>query len=372
MASRLSFHWLTAPTRYAGLPRPRARLMLGLLALWLAVALTALIAVGPPPVSGDPAKRANDQSDVVLYEGIVSGVRHGGDYYNVTADALRAGDYPLRPFVTFRLPGLAMVQSHIPRPVTIGLLYLLALVTLWTWGLRLRAAMTRWPPVAIALTLMAGGMIAFVQADLWAFHEIWAGLLVALSLGVRQPGRWAESVGLGLAAMLIRETAALYALVMLAAAWREGERREAIGWAAALACLAAALAAHAWAVHGVTNPSDPASPGWAGLHGPGFFVKAMVLSTALQLFPLWFAAPLFALALFGWSAWRDPLALRMTAVLIAYGLALALFARPDTFYWALMVAPLSLIGLAFVPEALRDLVRPALDKPRITVTRVSR
>ncbi|MBQ9726124.1 MAG: diadenylate cyclase CdaA, partial [Kiritimatiellae bacterium] len=39
------------------------------------------------------------------------------------ADALRAGNYPLRPFVTFRLPGLAMVQAHLPRLATMGLLY---------------------------------------------------------------------------------------------------------------------------------------------------------------------------------------------------------------------------------------------------------
>jgi len=38
----------------------------------------------------------------------------------------------------------------------------------------------------------------------------------------------------------------------------------------------------------------------------------------------------------------------------------------------LMVAPLSLIGLAFVPDALRDLFRQALDRRRITVTKVVR
>lgn len=367
-----ALRWLAAPSRFAALPRRRARIALGLLALALLVSLTALVTIGPPPVSGDPARRADDQTDVVLYESIVSGIRHGGDYYSVTADALRAGDYPLRPFVTFRLPGLAMVEAHLPRPAILGLLYLLAAATMLVWALRLHGALTRWPPVVIGLALMAGGMMAFVQSDLWAFHEIWAGLLVALSLGLRRPGRWVEAVAIGLLAMLIRETAALYAVIMAGMAWCEGQRREAIGWGVALLLLAGALGAHAWAVHAVTNSGDPASPGWAGLHGPGFFVKAMLLSTALQLFPLWFAAPLFVLALFGWAAWKDPAAARVTATLLAYGLALALFARPDTFYWALMVAPLSLVGLLFVPEGLGDLARQALDRRRITVTRVTR
>ena len=39
---------------------------------------------------------------------------------------------------------------------------------------------------------------------------------------------------------------------------------------------------------------------------------------------------------------------------------LALFARADTFYWALLATPLSLMGIAFVPAALRDLAA-ALD-----------
>ena len=259
-----AIRWLAEPTRFAALGRARARIALAVLGLFLLLSLTALVTAGPPPVSGDPAKRADDQSDVVLYESIVAGVRHGGGYYEVAADALRAGNYPLRPFVTFRLPGLAMVQAHLPRLATMGLLYLLVASVFAVWGSRLRAGMTRWPPVAIGLALLAAGLMAFVQPDLWAFHEIWAGLLVALSLGIRRQGRWIEAVGIALLAMLIRETAALFALVMLAAAWLEGQKREAIGWGAAIACLAVALGFHAWAVGQVTTAADPASPGWAG------------------------------------------------------------------------------------------------------------
>lgn len=364
--------WLADPTRFAVLNRGGARIALAILGLFLLLSLTALVTVGPPPVSGDPAKRADDQSDVVLYESIVAGVAHGGGYYAVTADALRAGNYPLRPFVTFRLPGLAMVQAHLPRLAILALLYALVASVFAVWGMKLRAGMTRWPPVAIGLTLLAGGLMAFVQSDLWAFHEIWAGLLIALALGIRRKGRWIEAVAIGLLAMLIRETAALFAIVMLATAWFEGQKREAIGWGVALACLAVALGLHAHAVGQVTNAADPASPGWAGLHGYGFFAKAMVLSTALQLFPMALGVLLFTLALFGWAAWKDQAAGRVFLTLAGYGLALALFARPDTFYWALMVAPLSLIGLAFVPDALRDLFRQTLDRRRITVTKVVR
>ncbi len=361
--------WLASPSRFATLKAPRAKTGLILLALFLTLCLSALFVAGPPPVSRDPANRADDQADVMLYESIVAGVRGGGDYYQVTATALRAGDYPLRPFVTFRLPTLAVVMAMLPPFVILVILYGLVSAVVLAWYARLRTAIERPPPQAIALVLLIGGMIAFLQPSLATFHEIWAGLLIALSLALRRPGRWITPVAIGLIAMLIRETAALYVMVMVGMALIDGERREALGWAAALGVLAVVVAGHAFAVGQVVGPADPASPGWAGLLGFGFFVKTMSISTALSLAPAWLSALLVGLALFGWASWRDPLAVRALAVFGAYALLLSLFGRPDTFYWGLLVAPTILIGLAFAPDGLRDLTVAALDSRRITVTR---
>ena len=365
--------WLATPSRYAGLKPQAARIALALLALLLAATFLALASPGPPPVSRDPAQRAQDQADVMLYESIVQDMRGGQDYYSAAAQELRSGDYPMRPFVTFRLPTLAVVQALLPRDVTIGLLYALTIGVLFAWYRQLKPALARTPPRLIAMALLCGGMIAVVQGELASFHEIWAGLLIALSLAVRREDKWIEAVAIGLIAMLIRETAALYVGVMVLFALAEGRRREAIGWAATLGVLAIVVALHAHAVAMVVRETDPASPGWAGLLGFGFFVKTMQISTALDLAPLWIAAPLVGLALFGWSAWRSPLALRALGVFIAYALLLALFGRTDTFYWGLMIAPTLLIGLAFAPDGLRDLIAAAREPRRkIIVTRVTR
>lgn len=363
----LSPLWLSAPSRFAGLSGQRARIALVLIVALIALCLTALVTPPPPATIGDG--RATGQPDLVLYEGIVEGVRHGGAYYDVTAAALRLGDYPLRPFVTFRLPTLAMVQAALPPVVTAGLLYLLAFAVMLAWAARLVPALSRKPPVFVALTLLAGGMVAFAQPALAGFHEIWAGLFIALSLALRRPGRWVEACAFGLIAMLIRETAALYVAVMCVAAWWDGRRREALGWAGAVVVLAVVTVLHALAVAQVVTPIDPASPGWSGLLGPGFFVITLAASTALMLAPLWLAALLVALSLMGWAAWRDPLAARALAMFVAYGVLLSLFGRLDTFYWGLMVAPTILIGLVFVPDALRDLWSKARNQRRITVTR---
>ena len=364
--------WLAEPSRFAGLSKGKARLALVGLALLLLATLSALTVPGPPAVSGDSAKRGDDQADIVLYEAIVDGVRHGGNYYEVAAQELRRGDYPLRPFVTFRLPTLAMVQALMPHWAVVSLLWALAAGVMVAWFNRLRPAFAGPPPRVIPLVVLAGGMGAFVQADLAAFHEVWAGLLIALSLAVRRPGHWVAAAGIGAIALLIRETSALYVGIMVVLAWLEGDRREALGWAGGLVLLAVAVAAHAHAVAQVVTPVDPASPGWAGMLGFGFFVEALTLSTALRLAPMWIAALLMGLTLFGWAAWRDLTGIRALATFTAYAALIGLFGRVDTFYWGLMVAPAILIGLAFAPDGVKDLITAAFPKRRkITVTRLT-
>lgn len=365
--------WLARPSRFADVQPRGGRAGALILALLLVLAtVLAIASPAPPAASGNPAQRADDQADVVLYETIVDNVRTGRDYYLAAADAQRAGHYPLKPFVTMRLPTLARIQAALPPLVVHGLLYLLCASVMVAWWARFRSALSRLPPRLIALALLAGGMMAFVQADLASFHEIWAGLLIALSLGVWRPGRWLPAAAFGLSAALIRETAGLYLVLMGAMALRDGRWRETTGWAVAAAILGVALLLHAHAVAAVVRPLDAASPGWAGQLGFGLFVRSMALSTALAIAPLWLAAPLVALSLFGWAAWRDALALRVLAVLLAYAVVLALFGRTDTFYWGLLVAPLSLVGLAFALDGVRDLLSAALDTRRITVTRVIR
>ena len=359
--------WLSLPSRYAGLSPNAARVALAMLGALLLLSFTALLTADPTAAAPAPG----EAGDLQLYAGIVDALRHGGSYYPVTAEALRTNDYPLRPFVTFRLPTLAVILAALPGWAVGALLYLLAGAATLAWYERLKLALRRPAAVLGATLLLLAGSVACWQTDLAPFHEIWAALLIALSLARYRPERWAEAVGWGLAAALIRETVALYLLVMLALAWRDGARQEALGWTGALAGLAVVVAAHAYAVGQVVQPLDPASPGWAGLLGPGFVVRTWQASTALILLPLALAAPLIALALAGWTAWRDPLGLRVAATLVAYALLLGLAGRLDTFYWGLLTAPLLLVGLAFAPDLLRDLFAAALDRRRIVVRRIT-
>lgn len=370
MTARTRRVWTAAPSRFAALSRGRARLAWVAVLLLLLAALTAL-AVPSLTGDGDAAVRTVDRmTDLGLYERIVASMKGGDPYYVAASDAMRAGGYPLHPFLTMRLPALAAMLAALPGWAGGVLLLALAALTAFAWASRVGAALTGLFPRAVLVLLIATSMLAFFQPGLVLFHEVWAGLLVALSLALRRPGRALEAIGLGFAAMLIRETAALYAIVMLVFAWREDRRGEALGWGFALLLFAGVLGLHAHAVAGVTGPLDPHSAGWAAFNGPGFFVRALVTATALQALPIVVGSLLVALALLGWAGWDDALGLRMFALLIAYGTAIALFARLDNFYWALMIAPVALVGLVFVPDALADLWHRALDRRRITVTTV--
>ena len=358
---------LAAPSRFAGLPRPRARLFLALLALLLLASLTAL---GTPSLQ-QAAAPVDDQAGAIVYGSTVDALRHGADYYSAVIDALRAGDRPVRPWVAVRLPTLSVIQAGVSRVAAALLLYALALLTLASWWRRLRDILPRPIPRFAATLLAAGGMGTALLGQQVTGHELWAGLLIALSLAIRLPERTMASVAIGLCAMLIHEGAALFAIIMAAFALAERNGREMLGWAIAAIVFAAALWFHARAVGAVTGPLDQPWIGWPGILGFGFAVRSLITATLLSIAPLSLAAMAMGLAIAGWSAWRDPLAARVLATLVGYLLFLSLVAPADLSDPANLVAPVSLIGLIFIPDALRDLLRAALDRRRITVTRTA-
>jgi hypothetical protein len=185
------------------------------------------------------------------------------------------------------------------------------------------------------------------------FHESWAALLIALSLALWQPGRWRVAVIIGIIATFFRETAAAYLLLMLAGAIFDRRWREAFGWGAGLLIFTWVLWLHAGAVAGVTSAADAASPGWSGLGGWPLFLSAVKASSPLTIAPTWIAQLLIPLSLIGWASWANPVGLRVTGLLCGYGLMIMLFARPDNWYWALLLCPLLLAGLGLIPDFLK-------------------
>jgi hypothetical protein len=343
-------------SRFAGWRRWPARGLLILLALLVIYPLIQT-AAPVPKVSGSVAE---DRADVLLYDHIVERVRAGGNYYQVAALAQREGGYPLRPFFTMRPPTLAIVQATLPnRAAVLTLFWGLLAMTIIAWAHRLRRAGLPMPRVILGTLLVAGGAATLTLPELLVWHEAWAALLISLSLALRSDRRLTASVGVGLAAVLVREIAIVYPLVMLSVALIERRWRESATWSAVIFIFAIFIAWHAMQVAAVVRPDDIASPGWAAAGGWRFVVTMLWLTGPWRVLPFWVASFGIPLALLGWSSWRTSTAMRGALTLGGYALAFALFGRPDNFYWGFLVAPLLPLGLLMAPKALVDLSRAA-------------
>lgn len=340
------------PTRYDRWRRTPA------VALLAALAALLILAAWPVASSPQPRVRASEaeQSDLDLYRDTIRRVAAGEPYYPVAADQLRQGGYPLKPFVTFRLPTLAMVYAQLPEIVMSIVEGLLALAVLFVWWRRLEPELPL-RMLALAIVLLVGGTAALVEPVTGLFHESWAALLMALMIGLRRPGHAVGAIVAGGIALAVRETVLPMILVMGGLALVERRWREALGWTTLVAIFALALYAHAQMVATVVRPDDMASPGWSAMLGLRFALSAFATVSSATALPAALAAMTIILSLFGWLSVATGWALRASLLLLGYGAMLALFARPDTFYWALLVAPLSLVGLIFVPRAIATLVR---------------
>lgn len=337
-----------APTRLAKCSRNAALAVL--------LALLVLIGVGlalPPTAQPSGSAAGGDAS---LYRQITARVANGEPYYQAVAVEHRASFYPLKPFTAVRPPILSEIMAVVgPRAADL-LLRLLAIAAAVATVVRLAPQM-RAPFRELAIVLSATSAGAFVQSGMWVWHEVWAGLLVTLALACRTEKRWVASLALGLAAALIRELAFPFLVVMGAAAFLTGRRREGFGWAAAGISVLGMLAIHWSTVAQVALTSDVTSPGWLAAGGWRFDLALARQSSLLMALPTWVAAVATPLALLGWLAWAGGYAARTAALLGLWLTTFLLMGRPDNAYWGFLFAPILPVGLAFTPSAVHDLFR---------------
>jgi hypothetical protein len=338
------------------LTRVQAVLLLAALAvlvLWgLGAGLPAgLSHLGPEPPGGDHR----------LYADLIRDVHGGASYYAAAPEELRRGGFPVRPVFAVRPPLLTVALARLPSEAwRHGALLALAGATWLAWARRLWLAYRREPlRLAGALVFLSSGVGLVLPPIACLFHEVWAGLLIALSLAVRGQRRWILSVGLGLAAALIRELSFPYLGVMALFAWRDRRRGEAAAWVVAFALALAALAQHAVAVAAVTRATDHASPSWAAFGGYPFILHMAKWNLVLNAAPLWVAALVLPPALLGllfWSGAGAGRGARAGFTVLGYALGFCFVGTPNNDYWGLMIAPLWPLGLTEADRVVSGLV----------------
>jgi hypothetical protein len=308
----------------------------------------------PPP----PSPKAT--TDGTLYRAIDHRMALGEGYYAAAIAEHRAHQFPLRPSVTVRPPLLAEITTAIGGPNAMGwLLRLTGLVTFLALAARF-ASSIKGAPTRIAATVIAAFSIAMLTPiDLAIYHDIWAGILVALALVLRRPDRWLASVVVAFLAVSIRELAAPILIVMAASAAYERRWHEAAAWLAALGLSAALLALHWHQVAALTAPGDLTSPGWLRALGWPWVVHIFSMTNAIQIFPTAIGAALVPVAIFGWATAERGLAIRVSLWIFGMACVFMVFGRSENYYWGALVAPILPIGLAFAPTGVARVVRLA-------------
>lgn len=335
----------------------RARLALAVLAASIAVGLTVALLPDPNPPFVPPPGAT---TDLDVFGRVIDGVRAGGNYYAVNQAELRAHGYPTRSVFNWRTPTLTWLCAAFPSNMVARVGLILAVLVLIPVTCRDMLHDSGLAPAAVAGVFFVGSTAWVFGAQTFLFPEVWAGVLIAASLGALRRGRVAAGVAIGVAALFVRELVLPYALACLALAWYDGRRREARLWAVGLLMYAAFMAFHASVVLGRITPVDVAMPeGWVRFGGVRFLLSTSQANVFLMTAPLWWTAIYLPLAVLGVTAWGGENARRVELTLALYLGGFSVVGAPFNFYWGFVFAPLLALGVAHTPRALGSLLSAA-------------
>jgi hypothetical protein len=347
-------------TIYARLPAWLSRFLLA--AILGLVVLPAL----PHPALHIPGERQWGQpgparSDMGLYRRVVADLENGQDYYVAAATEHRRFGYPTSPAPVFRMPTLAwmllFLRTDFIRLTALALIYGATMVLLYR---ELQAGKNSLPVRVGVLAVAVTGLSVAGATDAVYWHEVWAGLLIALSLLSYRGARWWPAVLGGLAACLIREIAAPYLVVMAGFALLERRWKEVFAWIGAIVAIAAALVLHLSFASRLHQAGDIVSASWLGFGGWDFAIASAKWNILLHGLPYPLIALAICLGLVGLAGASDCRARRAAVIVGAYLMALLIVGRPDNYYWGIIFTPLLPMGWLFAPRAIRDLAASAL------------
>ena len=350
--------WETLGRPFARLPRWGAAGLLVLLAASMAWAAVAVAPVDRAESERVEARPNDSEGDLALYAAISERVMAGEGYYHAAVDEQRARNYPLRPFVTVRLPTLAWMHNALGLDGVRMLQFVLLLGCLFGLYRRLPSAMSL-AERAGTLFMMTLGGAAVMAPNSALIHGLLAGLLLTLAFVLYTPQRWWPSLLAAGLALAVRELAAPFVLLWLAFAVVQKRWREVAALTALLIVFAGVLYMHYLGVAAQRLPGDPASQVWDAMMGPALPLMALSRLTALLVLPVSLAAPLAILPLVGWLGLGGRMGLFAVLWFAGFFLAMALFARPENFYWVQLTLPAYIAGLALAPRAIADLFRSA-------------
>jgi hypothetical protein len=315
-----------------------AQAILRLLALGL---LVGVVLFTPRPHASPPLDTT--WSDVQTYREMVGRLRAGELYHAVIGDELRRRGYSTKEIFHWRTPLLMTTLAWIPDRVSHGLLILLGIgvVVMTDITLRRRALSIRVTAAVmqVGAALIVGTPVAIVLG------EVWAGLLIGLSICASLRQRPRLAIGLGMLALFVRELAAPYAVVSAIIAVLRRQWAEVRLWALGMVGYAAYYGWHVIQIRAHQLPGDRSAPGWLALGGVTFLSTALRAQAWTNTAPVWVISIVLVLIVASILDASSPAVVRTTSA--AY-LGLFLVAgKPFDWYWGFLAWPTWAIACGF-------------------------
>ncbi|QDU30023.1 hypothetical protein ETAA8_51410 [Anatilimnocola aggregata] len=289
--------------------------------------------------------------DLQLYRDMVDAVRRGENYYVAAKPKLIASGFPVRSTFNWRLPTYAWLFALLPGPWAIqALLVLLAVVAL---VLHFQAEFSaRGMAAAVVSSFLLLGVVKW-SVDGLAFYtqELWASVLILLSIAAMGKGWQVVAIIAGITALMFRELALPF--VFWAGVFAVYHRRwsEAFAWAAGITLFVAFLYWHSQQVAAQLTPADLATNGggisqWLKFGGLDFVLLTARMNSFLftAIGPVLFLYLL--LGLLGLLSLRDERLNLQFVAAASYLAAFCLVGMEVNFYWGLLYAPLLPAGIA--------------------------
>lgn len=336
---------------------------------FFALFISAAIWCFTAPISQVPLAQPGQYTDVKLYRDIAAQMRTGTPYYQAATELQRAHNYPTRPFFTVRQPTLSWLAARFGWDNLQKFAALLVIVNICAWLAALPEQLSRIERIGALFGIAFGSAGVAIQAAV-TIADLWCGLLVSLALALTLATRkhWWLALLAAAAALSIRELALPFLLLAGAFAVYERRWKELAWWCGLLACYALAIGFHASSELAQVRPGDPASQGWGAMLGLRGLLMALNYTSPWLM--AWQPLGLFLclLPVLGWAALDGRGGNFAQLLLLVYALLIALFSRPDTFYWGYLLSPVWFAGLALVPRGVWQLAR-AIIRPPISLAR---
>ncbi|MBX7166108.1 MAG: hypothetical protein K1X74_07140 [Pirellulales bacterium] len=344
-------------TSFAQLGPTAARAVLGV----TIVAIVASVAISLSPLGSDQtdAVRARP-GDVALYRAIVDRVQQGAAYYPAVARELAERGYPTASVFNWRPPLLLWAIGKAPDPVWGQVVLGLAALALIGVGFAWLDQQLGMGTALLGGVLLCGAVMPCILGDLYLMSEVWAGVLLALSVAAYGVDRRRLGFAAGLAALFTRELILPYAGWCLVLAATQRRWREAACWTVSLAVYGFYLSQHWAMVQTLIDPGARAhDQGWVCFGGWAFLIAIAQMNAYLLVSPQWAAAVYLPLAILGLAAWQSPAGWRLATTTMMFLVAFAIVGQPFNQYWGSMLAPLLCFGAAASVKALFELRQAA-------------